>query len=1413
MNRKSFSSKEVEFNYAQPRRTLDQVTSDRTIATTQFTTSSETNEKKDNKLKLQPTSSVASVATATTTVATATTTVATTTTSAGNTPISDASNNKQLSSSTISGLISENKKNNQQKPATVRELCLQLEEHNPTHQSTSERDHYALFDCLQQLSQIFLNNQGEADYAPDKLFSLYLRPHLSDQNPSVREACLRTYRSAIRTKQDVQYCLNASVHVFVIRALERSGGSGKSQSSVSFTNIATTADEKRKQTKTQQRSRPYLGERIQAYKFIEKILSVAPMIMPKSIVFGVDAVARETNDSLRELCLELLRKLAIVNTKVVAESFGLATLFDAVLDPSLGRRNNGGSDSKRPNSVTSSSTGLRPMKMHDTILLTLLHVANTKKGRKYMNIGPKGGSADFRRLLSPLVDPDFPSGNGDNKEREERWNLSANACVLMMRTWAGLFLLSSDRQGGLRAVFSMLVQPVPNSLRHTILHLMFQFLCIASPKPVDANSVGLRLSVAKFASGSYNGDSNSNTSSTGAADPSLLRHLKYTKDHWVNLSDLIPGAWSPPPPPGVPVGSLTNGGFRRSNTVSGHNVLDNYAASVVLCMLHCGAVEPLVALGLGIDECNGWCDTGSTSEDDDWEDDGGAGLSRPATRILSLIIQTATRLLPVDISSRVLSDLQSLVGTATNRNGTGMQFIIHGGIEEKCERGLSSDRQISSEGVDYPSRARAMLRHLNRSTGLGCFFNRDFLANGGGGSDAAQMLVPIDILSGGSGATKATGAIGFSHLRLAKSLNSQMEHSLIDKTSLIESLRKSKVTMTKEPSEWEWEKIDALLEGPLAYNPPALTECVKNTKFMKRLGGFFRCDPGEKGYFGHLQWTPKNCERYVKIVGQMLNVLLATNDQNGAMYVSKQSRRGGGLGNRRDRGFSDSNPSDLKNRSGSGTAKNPTSGRKNRQKESAGIQFLKTDRRGQLVKEIVVHLNNIIDYIDKSRRKSAAKSPTIRKAKLKRANTNLFGSGSNITCNDGTSLSGLVFSRMGATGTMAREYFTIIGQLSTTDVGLELLEEAGFFSPVLYSMAEDPTKDYLSRQLVSNLDCAYPGPSRTLLQYWLGSSKISIDLRLHCVNVVLRGLLRRGRVVDFAKWGVEMLVTQLQFRSKDMRVASAALCVLNEAACIREYLEAFIRLRPPLSVLETPSAGMLLLRMLTVPSGFLYLHKDVKWLKGALAKWSMFDVKREEEIKENGGEDEITIDEEGKGEVEVVDVFKNKNDQNYTDDADKNNESKGETKSDIISKPNGTDNGCCRYAKHMDEQFAKILMRDRSSSIQSRSSKDNETLNNENIWNNEPIPIPVIAGGGSTHDQSDRSIWLNRNSLGHMVSGSGGESSGSDLDWLMRLPWRIVIWSRDRLGWREVPTDAHLALGKICISYSTCFLFYPSLCY
>ncbi|GLD95089.1 hypothetical protein PINS_up003714 [Pythium insidiosum] len=68
---------------------------------------------------------------------------------------------------------------------------------------------------------------------------------------------------------------------------------------------------------------------------------------------------------------------------------------------------------------------------------------------------------------------------------------------------------------------------------------------------------------------------------------------------------------------------------------------------------------------------------------------------------------------------------------------------------------------------------------------------------------------------------------------------------------------RSRVLTDKNWTKWNWDMISELLEGPLT-NPQRLSEAMK-TKFFKRLSGFFRCDPGNKGYFSQLAWIPDFC--------------------------------------------------------------------------------------------------------------------------------------------------------------------------------------------------------------------------------------------------------------------------------------------------------------------------------------------------------------------------------------------------------------------------------------------------------------------------------------------------------------------------------------------------------------------------
>ena len=126
-------------------------------------------------------------------------------------------------------------------------------------------------------------------------------------------------------------------------------------------------------------------------------------------------------------------------------------------------------------------------------------------------------------------------------------------------------------------------------------------------------------------------------------------------------------------------------------------------------------------------------------------------------------------------------------------------------------------------------------------------------------------------------------------MRTCRSLKSQSDNLKIDKSSLLELLRLSHVTTTKEPCDWDWRRITDIWKGHL-HNPAALTETLLHTKFLKRLGGFFRCDPGEKGYYGHLSWTPQNCSLYNRVASQMMRVLLCSSDDMDGYYMGGKIR-------------------------------------------------------------------------------------------------------------------------------------------------------------------------------------------------------------------------------------------------------------------------------------------------------------------------------------------------------------------------------------------------------------------------------------------------------------------------------------------------------------------------------------------
>ncbi|KAI9907033.1 hypothetical protein PsorP6_003890 [Peronosclerospora sorghi] len=231
-----------------------------------------------------------------------------------------------------------------------------------------------------------------------------------------------------------------------------------------------------------------------------------------------------------------------------------------------------------------------------------------------------------------------------------------------------------------------------------------------------------------------------------------------------------------------------------------------------------------------------------------------------------------------------------------------------------------------------------------------------------------------------------------------------------------------------------------------------------------------------------------------------------------------------------------------------------------------GLLFLKTDRRGQLLTEI----------------SSALELEARPEAAIVESHIGV--------------LKARMFSPDYVSRRMLREYFTLLGLMSSSKEGLKMMEQSNLFQR-LYVMGTTKGHDFLCRLILANLDYSVDGSSRKLLQSWMMEGSKALRLYATCL---LRALLR-SEVADFDKWGVDALVTQL---TQEEEVAKAALSVLEEAAETPACLLAMILKRPiKLIQLKDKRAESLLLKSLSLDEGLNFLRDTGDWIPRTLAAW------------------------------------------------------------------------------------------------------------------------------------------------------------------------------------------------------------------
>jgi len=180
---------------------------------------------------------------------------------------------------------------------------------------------------------------------------------------------------------------------------------------------------------------------------------------------------------------------------------------------------------------------------------------------------------------------------------------------------------------------------------------------------------------------------------------------------------------------------------------------------------------------------------------------------------------------------------------------------------------------------------------------------------------------------------------------------------------------------------------------------------------------------------------------------------------------------------------------------------------------------------------------------------------------------------------------------------MSREYFTVLGTLSSSPRGLELMRQYKIFS-YLEEMQASPNLSFLT---LNSLDYSTGDPARLLLCKSLISPSKGVR---YFATKHLRQLFR-SRISSFASWGMSYLNQQL--RDEDSKVVELALSVLDEACEDLECLEAFAKCRPSLGLLRGGKNGVganLTLRLLSTDAGFEYLLAE-GFVGAELERWKV----------------------------------------------------------------------------------------------------------------------------------------------------------------------------------------------------------------
>ncbi|KAJ7819414.1 Rapamycin-insensitive companion of mTOR, N-term-domain-containing protein [Mycena olivaceomarginata] len=186
-----------------------------------------------------------------------------------------------------------------------------------------------------------------------------------------------------------------------------------------------------------------------------------------------------------------------------------------------------------------------------------------------------------------------------------------------------------------------------------------------------------------------------------------------------------------------------------------------------------------------------------------------------------------------------------------------------------------------------------------------------------------------------------------------------------------------------------------------------------------------------------------------------------------------------------------------------------------------------------------------------------------------------------------------VFSKRRVSGHLTYGYLVMLGALSKTKEGIELLQKFKIFT-AFYHLSELKDREDLVKGIIENLDYSIDGHSRIVLSKTLTSSFPHI--RLYATRH-LGDLIRTSPTAH--AWMLRLLLTQLY--DPEPQVCELAVTYLRDACESKDVLQLVVEMQPTMDHLGE-IGHPLLLKFISTPVGFRYLY-DVGYINQEMDTW------------------------------------------------------------------------------------------------------------------------------------------------------------------------------------------------------------------